>query len=77
MAVQLRPGNSTQLDVGYNFTMEEVHQIYRLYNNDKWTLSKLKQVIFKDAQIKEIACTICHAKMDIEELPYDQRLRFS
>ena len=73
MAVQLRPGNSTQLDVGYNFTMEEVQQIYRLYNDDKWTLSRLKQEIFRDAQIKEIACAICHAKMDIQELPFDQR----
>ena len=77
MAVQLRPGNSTQLDVGYNFTMEEVHQIYRLYNDDNWTLWKLKQVIFKDVQIEEIACAICHAKMDIEQLPYDQRPRSS
>ena len=77
MAVQLRPGNSTQLDVGYIFTMDEVKQIHRLYNKDKLTLLRLKQEIFNDAHINEIACAISHAKMDIQGLPFDQRPRFS
>ena len=77
MAVQLRPGNSTQLDVGYIFTMDEVKQIHRLYNEDKWTLTRIKQEIFNDAHIREIACAIAHAKMDIEGKPFDQRPRFS
>ena len=77
MAVQLRPGNSTQLDVGYIFTMDEVKQIHRLYNEDKWTLTRIKQEIFNDAHITEIACAITHAKMDIQGLPFDQRPRLS
>ena len=77
MAVQLRPGNSTQLDVGYIFTMDEVHKIYRLYSKDKWTLTRIQQEMFTDAHITEVACAINHAKMDIQGLPFDQRPRFS
>ena len=77
MAVQLRPGNSTQLDVGYIFTMDEVKKIHRLYSEDKWTLTRIQQEIFNDAHITEIACAISHAKMDIQGLPFDQRPRFS
>ena len=76
MAVQLRPGNSTQLDVGYIFTMDEVNKIYRLYSKDKWTLTRIQQEMFTDAHITEIACAITHAELDIEGVPFDQRPRF-
>ena len=77
IAVQLRPRNSSQLDVGYIFTMEEVDQIRRLYDEDKWTLTRIKKEIYKDAHIREIACAIAHGRWDIEGKPYDQRPRFS
>ena len=76
MAVQLRPGNSTQLDVGYIFEMDEVHKIYVLYSTFKWTLTRIQQEMFTDAHITEIACAITHAKLDIQGLPFDQRPRF-
>ena len=77
MAVQLRPGNSSLLSVGYIFTMDEVQQVYRLYEEDKWTLSRIQQERFNEAHIREIACAIKHARLDIKGVPFDQRPRFS
>ena len=77
MAAQLRPGNSTQLNVGYSFTMDEVYKIYMLYSTFKWSLTKIRQEMFNEAHITEIACAITHAKLDIQGLPFDQRPRFS
>ena len=78
MAVQLRPGNSTQLSVGsYNFTMEEVKLIYSLYVDDTLSLWEIKESNFNEAQIEELAVTITHAQMDIQQIPYDQRPRHS
>ena len=78
MAVQLRPGNSTQLAVGsYNFTMEEVKLIYSLYVDDTLSLWEIKESNFNEAQIEELACAIWHAQMDIQQIPYDQRPRHS
>ena len=57
--------------------MEEVQLIYRLYADDHWTLSQIKQLRFNEAQIQEIACAITHAQLDIQQIPYDQRPRFS
>ena len=75
---QLRPGNSTQLTLGsYNFTMEEIKEIYSLYADDSLTLYQIKETKFHDAQIKELACAVTHAQMDIQQVPYDQRPRFS
>ena len=78
MAVQLRPGNSTQLSVGsYNFTMEEVKLIYSLYVDDTLSLWEIKESNFNEAQIEELAVAITHAQMDIQQIPYDQRPRHS
>ena len=78
MPIQLRPGNSTLLDLGsYNFTMEEVKSIYSLYVDDGLSLWEIKEAKFIEAQIQELACVITHAQMDIQQIPYDQRPRFS
>ena len=78
MSVQLRPGKSTLLIVGsYNFTMEEVKLIYRLYADDKLSLWEIKETKFNEAQIEELAVAITHAQMDKQQIPYDQRPRFS
>ena len=78
MSVQLRPGKSTLLVAGaYSFMMEEVNLIYILYADDKLSLWEIKEAKFNEAQIQEIACAISHAFMDIQQIPYDQRPRFS
>ena len=65
MAVQLWPGNLTQLVVGYNFTMGEVKLIYSFYADDNLSLWEIKETKFNKAQIKDIAVVITHAQMDI------------
>ena len=78
MSVQLRAGNSTLLVVGAsNFTMEEVKLIFSLYVDDKLSLWEIKERKFNDYQIEELACAITHAQLDIQQVPYDQRPRFS
>ena len=78
MAVQLRPGNSNLLRTGsYKFTMEEVQLIHKLYTTYKYTLWAIKEINFNEAQIEQIAVAVTHGKMDIEQIPYDQRPTFS
>ena len=78
MAIQLCPGNSALLRAGtYSFTFEEVHLIYKLYTDKKFTLWEIKETSFNEAQIQEIAVAIIHARMDIQKLPYDQRATFT
>ena len=57
--------------------MEEVKLIYSLYADDKLSLWEIKEINFNEAQIKELAVAITHAQMDIQQIPYDQRPRFS
>ena len=78
MAVQLCPGNSALFRAEtYSFTFEEVHLIYKLYTDKKFTLWKIKETSFNEAQIQEIAVAIIHAEMDIQKKPYDQRATFT
>ena len=78
MSLQLRPGKSTILVVGASISpMEEVKLIYSSYADDKLSLWEIKEGKFHEAQIQEIACAISHAFMDIQQIPYDQRPRFS
>ena len=77
MSVQLQAGNSTLLVRASNFTMEEVKLIFSLYVDDKLSLWEIKERKFNDYQIEELACAITHAQLDIQQVPYDQRPRFS
>ena len=57
--------------------MEEVQLIYKLYTTYKYTLWAIKETNFNAAQIEEIAVAVTHGKMDIEQIPYDQRVTFT
>ena len=70
MAVQSRPGNSFLLKVGNaSFTLQDVQMCYFLYNERHLLLWEIKEVSFKEADIREIAATISHVKLDIENVP--------
>ena len=74
----LRPGKSNMLKTGgYNFTMEAVEHIYKLYSYQIWTLWQIKEGRFQVASIKQLAVAISHAQMDREQLPYTQRAGFT
>ena len=78
MSVQLRGCNSTLIVVGAsNFTMEQVRLIYSLYADDKLSLWEIKERNFNDYQIEELACAITHGQLDIQQVPYHERPRFS
>merc|ERR1712121_468866 len=78
MAVPLQPGKSNLLKVGgYNFTMEDVEQIYTLYSDHNSTLWEIKERRFQEASIKQLAVAVLHGQMDKEQLPYTQRGRFT
>ena len=57
--------------------MEEVKLIYSLYVDDKLSLWEIKKTKFNKAQIEELAVAITYAQMDIQQMPYNQRPRFS
>ena len=53
--------------------MEEVQLIYKLYTTDKCTLWAIKETNVDDARIEDKAVAVTHGKMDIEQIPYNQR----
>ena len=68
MAVPLRPGKSNLLKVGgYNFTMEDVEQIYTLYSDHNSTLWEIKERRFQEPSIKQLAVAVSHGQMDKEK----------
>ena len=78
MAVQLRPGKSNLLKVsGYNFTMEDVEEIYTLYSINNLTLWEIKERRFREADIKQLAVAVHHGLADQENIPYSQRPGFT
>ena len=78
MTSPLRPGKSNILKTGgYNFTMEDVEQIYGLYSYHNWTLWEIKERRFQEASIKQLAVAVSHGQMDQEQLPYTQRAGFT
>ena len=78
MAVPLRPGKSNLLKVGgYNFTMEDVEQIYALYSHHNWTLWEIKERRFQEPSIKQLAVAVSHGQMDKEKKTYYQRAGFT
>ena len=78
MAVQLRPDKSNLLRAGsYKFQMEDVEVIYKLYTIDKWTLWTIKEWIFENATIQQLAVAVMHGGMNIEKIPYFDRATFT
>ena len=44
----------------YNFTMEDVQQMYNLYTDGKLSVWAIKESKFQEAQIEEVAVAVHH-----------------